>query len=603
MIPPVTTLFVVHPLNLFGFTYTGTLVLGLVFLIIAGIRRKYPPVTWAVISASILVLFVSGLKLFSYPPGDWASIFMGSYADVANIKYVPGGILMIALGIPLIKRFLKFREPVFDDFVLFLPVLQISQRMGCFFNGCCYGTTTSLPWAVHYSEPSALFYKHYDQGLLEAGQMHALGVHPTQLYTIALSLIILFVMIRMHNAFRKPGSFTLFALILMGGMRFTLEFLREPLSGTWSATQWQFLNFLQWGILVAIIICGIILWRRERNTTAVINLQHAPNDLLHRNMVVVLLLIFMIWQIREIFETAEFLMLVSVLAISLAIALAVFVRTITVPQARWISACMLFAAFFTMGQSVEHAAGDTITQQYRGWFSIGPSGALGAYDQITTDCSGNVTSRTKRNYSLWGITASYHYRLRPERYFEAGLRQSVIYESPSDDNREGSRYLYISPILRYDSKKFAISLGTTLEYFWPNAAQKDDPNFWYSRKPTIIPSTYLRFGNRNKIFADIDIYNSFHYQGYNSIWQIGIGHGFGNDDFTSGRFGLTSDVEGRTGLYFGGDFLIKNQFSLSPYFTFASHPGFSLNLKWHIGKNKWKAANTATSGKVSPESK
>jgi hypothetical protein len=581
--------------------YTGTLLLGLSFLVITGIRRKYPPVTWAVISASVLVLFVSGLKLFSYPPGDWGSIFLGSHQDVTNIKYVPGGILMIALGIPLIKRFLKFREPVFDDFVLFLPVLQITQRMGCFFNGCCHGTTTSLPWAVHYSEPSALFYRHYDQGLLEAGRMHSLGVHPTQLYTIAISLVILVVLIRLRHAFRKPGSFTLFALMLLGGMRFLLEFLREPLSGTWSATQWQFLNLLQWGILVAIIISGIVLWRRERKPGSESAVQQVYGDQLQRSMGIALLLIFLIWQIREIFERLEFLMLISVLTISLAIAVVVFIRTITVPQARWISASMLFAAFFTMGQSVENVAGDTITQKYRGWFSIGPSGALGAYDQIHTDCSGNVTGRTQRNYSLWGVTASYHYMLRSDRYLEAVLRQSVINERISDDNREGSRYLYISPILRYDSKKFGISVGPTLEYFWPNAAQKDDPNFWYSRKPTIIPSTYLRFGNRNKLFFDLDIYNRLHYQGYNSIWQIGIGHGFGNNDFSSGRFGLTADAGGRGGIYFGGDFLIKNQFSLSPYFTYVSHPGISLNLKWHIGKNKWKAANEFTSGTVFTE--
>jgi hypothetical protein len=377
----------------------------------------------------------------------------------------------------------------------------------------------------------------------------------------------------------------------MGGMRLFLEFFREPLVGTWSATQWQFLNFLQWGILLAMIISGIFLWWRERKPGSASAVQQPHEDQLQRIMGVALLLVFLIWQIREIFEKVEFLMIISVLAVSLAIALAVFVRTITTPQARLISISMLIAAFFTMGQSVEHIANDTIAQKYHGWFSIGPSGGLGAYDQITRDCSGNIVGQTQRNYSLWGATASYHYLLRPDRYFEASLRQYFISDKHPSDPLQDRQTFSISPFVSYDSRRFGIGLGSNFNRELLNEQQNNDPN--YTEPPLrILPAIYLRYGNPEKIFFDMDFNNRIHYQGMNSLSQLGIGSGFGKMNYNYGRAGFTFDQEGRTGIYIGGDFLINNQVSLNTYFAYVSHPGFSLNLKWHLGKDRWKARST-----------
>jgi prolipoprotein diacylglyceryltransferase len=151
---PLHILFVINPANLFGLIYATTLVLGIVYFAFSGFRQKYPTGSWVAITASVLVLFVIGIKVFVYTPVEWVRILMGTHHDIAYIKYVPGGILLVALGILLLKRFLGFRASVFDGFVLFLPLLGAFQRVGCFLNGCCYGTQTELPWAVKYSWPS-----------------------------------------------------------------------------------------------------------------------------------------------------------------------------------------------------------------------------------------------------------------------------------------------------------------------------------------------------------------------------------------------------------------------------------------------------------------
>jgi phosphatidylglycerol:prolipoprotein diacylglycerol transferase len=48
-------------------------------------------------------------------------------------------------------------------------------RLGCFFNGCCYGHPTDVPWAIHYP------LEHFTKGV---------GIHPAQLYETALDLLL-----------------------------------------------------------------------------------------------------------------------------------------------------------------------------------------------------------------------------------------------------------------------------------------------------------------------------------------------------------------------------------------------------------------------------
>lgn len=580
MIIATVLLFLMKPINIFGVVYSATLILGFLFILISGIRQKYPVSSWVTISTSVLVLFMIGIKLFAYSLNEWEQIILGSYQHITHVKYIPGGFLLVAFGIPLIKCLLKFRTSVFDGFVIFLPILEILQRFGCFLNGCCYGIPTNLPWAVHYTWPSALFYKHFDQGLLEADQMHSLGVHPTQLYSILLSLGILALLIWTRDKFRASGSQTLFALLLLGGRRFFLEFLREPTPGTWSSVDWHFMNVLQWGILLLSVVFVYLLWKKEHRHHQVVPTIVAQQDQVIVSYGVILTLIFIVWQIREIFERIELIILYPILLSTLAVISVSFFRENTTPVSRMIMISLLITAFFSMGQTLETVQSDSISDKPRGWFSAGGSGSFGAFEIVTEDCSGNVISRTKRNYSLWGVNASYHYLYRPDRHLETGLRQYYI-NYPKVNQYDEMQSLYLSPFISYDAKRFGVSLGLI-------SVQEKTLNYDDSY---ILPSFYFRAGRRDSFFADLDIYNRTHYMGSSSLFQLGLGFGLKKGNFNNIiRGGLTVDEIGDAGVYLGSEFLIKNHVTISPYFTTTGYPSASLNLKWHIGKDKWKAA-------------
>ncbi|MBI4398074.1 MAG: prolipoprotein diacylglyceryl transferase [Candidatus Omnitrophica bacterium] len=110
---------------------------------------------------------------------------------------------------------------------LYFPAVSLAMafgRVGCFLNGCCWGTPSNLPWAVQFP-------------FLES------PVHPTQLY-FALFDLILFLFL----AYRYPrrcftGEITVMYLVLYGQNRFTGEFFRgDNLPVLWGMTQAQLIS-------------------------------------------------------------------------------------------------------------------------------------------------------------------------------------------------------------------------------------------------------------------------------------------------------------------------------------------------------------------------
>ena len=135
-------------------------------------------------------------------------------------------------------------------------------RLGCFFNGCCYGYPTDLPWAVKFhvegsSDPNAL----------------TVPSHPAQLYSTGLSLILFGVMwwARKEPRFtRFSGQLTLFLLALYGLERAFVEFFRRgataPLvPGMEWITRAQLTSVVAWIVLGALYL---VLSKRAQNQRA-----------------------------------------------------------------------------------------------------------------------------------------------------------------------------------------------------------------------------------------------------------------------------------------------------------------------------------------------
>lgn len=107
--------------------------------------------------------------------GDWTASFNpfaeGQYGIAGLNLY--GGVILAVLASYLYCRLAKL--DVLDTFDYFSPTIGIGlaiTRIGCFLNGCCFGTPTGMPWGVNFPEGSIPWYVYGNQHL-----------HPSQLYS------------------------------------------------------------------------------------------------------------------------------------------------------------------------------------------------------------------------------------------------------------------------------------------------------------------------------------------------------------------------------------------------------------------------------------
>jgi len=102
-----------------------------------------------------------------------------------------GGLVLALATAALLGR--KFHLPVWrlaDSAVPGLVAGIVLMRVGCFLNGCCFGTTTGLPWGVVYPLGSPAWAHQVATGQIGLLDSAVLPVHPTQIYEIIAALVV-----------------------------------------------------------------------------------------------------------------------------------------------------------------------------------------------------------------------------------------------------------------------------------------------------------------------------------------------------------------------------------------------------------------------------
>lgn len=114
-----------------------------------------------------------------------------------------GGLLAyLVLAVPMVLILSKRRLEALDLVGLSIPIPWIFAKLGCFFNGCCYGKASSLPWAIIFPKGAR-------------GSPPGIPLHPTQIYEILVVVCILAVF-RFLKYERWRGTMLLWFLVLYG---------------------------------------------------------------------------------------------------------------------------------------------------------------------------------------------------------------------------------------------------------------------------------------------------------------------------------------------------------------------------------------------------
>jgi phosphatidylglycerol:prolipoprotein diacylglycerol transferase len=184
-----------------------------------------------------------------------------------------GGLILALITAVLLTR--AFRLPLWrlaDGAVPALAAGIVLMRTGCFLNGCCFGTATSLPWGVTYpagGEARGAVWAHQ----LLTGKTGILGlaggvrpVHPTQVYEmIAAMLLCGFAvwLLRRRDPSGEPrtSSGVPFLAFALGFTLFRLgdHFLRaKPV--TIAVPPWFYPLLYS---LIVLGVAGVLIWRKS----------------------------------------------------------------------------------------------------------------------------------------------------------------------------------------------------------------------------------------------------------------------------------------------------------------------------------------------------
>lgn len=152
----------------------------------------------------------------------WAAFWAG------GLTYYGGLIGASAYAVYFLRRekFPFWKAADMAGFVI--PLGLAWGRLGCFFAGCCFGSVTSMPWAVQFPGYSPASEMHLRTHRLAAERLPSLPVHPAQLYesagSIAIALLAYGVVMPRK---RYDGQVFLFFLAAYSVLRATLELWRE----------------------------------------------------------------------------------------------------------------------------------------------------------------------------------------------------------------------------------------------------------------------------------------------------------------------------------------------------------------------------------------
>lgn len=225
-----------------------------------------PPQTgvWALMGALI------GAKLFwavqNAPVREWWRALLLWEGGLVFYGGLLGGVLASwayfrRVGIPFL--------PAADTMAPYVALGEAFTRIGCFFNGCCWGASTRMPWGVRFPSGCAAYEHAAASGLLSAEGSRTVPLHPTQLYMV-LGLLMVFALVKAVLARQRVHGRALAGyLAAYAVVRSVVEVFRDDSPRyAWGLTPAQFIS-------LALLVAAALLtaWQSRLSRNAVDRLE------------------------------------------------------------------------------------------------------------------------------------------------------------------------------------------------------------------------------------------------------------------------------------------------------------------------------------------
>ena len=104
------------------------------------------------------------------------------------------------------KRLVGFQHDVGIIIALFITIAFAIGRMGCLFNGCCFGSVTTLPWAINYPIGTPAHWLHLFSDSISNSDSSSLSIHPIQFYETIFHLFSAIIIIKLGKRFKNNNT-------------------------------------------------------------------------------------------------------------------------------------------------------------------------------------------------------------------------------------------------------------------------------------------------------------------------------------------------------------------------------------------------------------
>lgn len=564
-------------------------------------RRKYPFSTILLIAATTIFFAILGSKVSAVSFEEWKAFLTTGTPLSLDGKSSFGAILFGWLGIGIAQRILGFKRSVLDLYLLAIPVTLIFQRLGCLMAGCCYGSPTSLPWAIEYGNAHVAWKVHYTQGLIDGMSEHSLAIHPVPVYFILAFLLCILLVLRFRHRLRANGNQTLLVLTLLFGFRFIIEFFRDPITNHgWGDTFWG-IKQIQWLLLLFVLIFGAILhWRERRYRPCAAADPYALKKPLARKILLWAIPLLGLLLLPGWFSFSEMTIInAHIFFAGTALGWTVFYQ-FTHPRLRAVTAVLLVVALFSMGQTYQKRPVENKTDQPKILQSVS-FGFIEGRNSYEYDQQGNPIPGTTTFNSSGCVSGTEYYtdRYIAGPHFTAVGGRFERLEMKNPNLYKG--FILGTHLTTYNLRKNGLEterindMGFLVGYGWLHSKYRIDMgwhlgNFRHTLgEPTtfkLLPMVHVRAGPRDLLFFEAGVGDDLPFGPTTSLLRVGGGMGlplFGAKYKAGLRFGLINIGDDRA--FYLSPYAPLGNLELRPTFRFSKQEdinNFGLILKWNF---------------------
>jgi prolipoprotein diacylglyceryltransferase len=338
--------------ELYPIFYKSAFILGIVILILEGYRRKLRLTSWFILIASTIVFAILGTRFGTYGLEDWRLFLADGHLSQFGHKSSLGGIVFGITGFFLVKKAIGLKTNVTDAFAFFLPVVMLFQRAGCLSAGCCFGLPYDGIGSLQYSGFSFIRDYQLSNSWIPFNQLNTIHVHAVPVYLMLVSIFTIAILIWVRKKFKQPGSLFLLSMLCMGIGRFVVEFFRDPVTNHSMGDFYFGLKFVQWFILVSIVLGTFLFWWIEFKTQQKVVLSEKPS--LQREILTLLGLCVFIFNTKDFFTAPELLVILFVLGIAIIEIFRQLFNYSIKPEFKIVPYVLIFSSIFLMGQTYHY---------------------------------------------------------------------------------------------------------------------------------------------------------------------------------------------------------------------------------------------------------